>query len=179
LAVRLLEIGGGTRPHPLAAENLDLLTGHDLTKPWAVDTESVDAIYASHVLEHIAKGADTLHVMSEAHRVLKPGGTFTIKLPVVGWTDSADRLVSDWKVYADPTHVSLWWLPQGLVYFCDGAGYEAGWVDYGTPKFGPLGSRIHEADAYDRIAGVGTEFHDRTSWWAVGGSWEGLANLVR
>lgn len=182
--VRLLELGGGTNPHPRAAVVLD--SRHPVGSPaqdisteaWRTDAgtipgASVEAIYASHVLEHIAKGAPILHVMSEAWRVLIPGGTFTIKLPVVGYDG---RLVADWRVYADPTHVSFWWFPESLMYFCEGVGEG---FDLAGPRFAPLGPWYDPQDAYETVDAVGGPDQRSESWWSVGQGWEGLACLVK
>ena len=106
--MRLVELGGGANPHSRAEVVLDLR--HPLNAPrqdigadtWCdnhgpIPDNSVEAIYASHVLEHVDKGAPILHVMAEAWRVLVPGGTFTIKVPAAGYDG---RLVADWRVYA-------------------------------------------------------------------------------
>jgi hypothetical protein len=182
--VRLLELGGGTNPHPLADAVLDSL--HPANAPtqdigaqmWRTDTGripagSVEAIYASHVLEHIAKGAPILHVMAEAWRVLVPGGTFTIKVPVVGYDG---RLVADWRVYADPTHVSLWWFPEGLLYFCEGVGEG---FELPGRRFAPLGPWYAPQDAYETVDAVGTADQSSESFWSVGDGWEGLAALKK
>src|SRR3972149_4441120 len=42
--------------------------------------ESVDALYASHLLEHLSF-TETLNVLKEWRRVLKPGGKLTINVP--------------------------------------------------------------------------------------------------
>lgn len=68
------------------------VTHMDFTRtPWAWEDDSFDEIYASHVLEHVphvyedaANGTrrDVLFaVMEEAHRVLRPGGIFHIRVP--------------------------------------------------------------------------------------------------
>jgi predicted SAM-dependent methyltransferase len=51
----------------------------DLEKmPWPWVDNSVDEIYASHVLEHLV---DPLSAIMEIHRVLKPGGNIKIIVP--------------------------------------------------------------------------------------------------
>lgn len=184
--MRLLELGGGTRPHPLAFASLDV--AHPVSadpidigaEAWPLSDGSVDAIYASHVLEHVPKGARLLHVMAEAHRVLRPEGTFTAKLPIVGWTEGRGHLTADWRVHADPTHVAAWWLPEGLRYFCAPGGdrHPLGCHRF-PPLFEPLGPRVTEDEAYKLIDAVGTPDHPWSSWWAVGGGWEGLWSLKR
>lgn len=52
---------------------------HDLSNfPWPWDDSSVDEIYASHIIEHIA---DRVGVMNECWRVLKPGGRLSLIYP--------------------------------------------------------------------------------------------------
>lgn len=50
----------------------------DLTKPLPWESNSVDEVLASHVLEHIVMFEDTIR---EIHRILRPGGILTIKVP--------------------------------------------------------------------------------------------------
>ena len=49
----------------------------DLTKRLPFDDGSVDAVYSSHLFEHIYY-SDAEAILQECHRVLKPGG-------VCGW----------------------------------------------------------------------------------------------
>lgn len=54
---------------------------HDIEAfPWPVESDSCEAIHASHVLEHL-KPWMLMGVMDEAWRVMKPGGEITIKTP--------------------------------------------------------------------------------------------------
>ena len=99
-----IEIGGGTLVQP-GWINLDSGHGEGQWRrlaqdtPWPATDGSVDAIRASHVMEHIPAGQPRLDVMNEAHRVLKPGGVFEIIVPL---------MVGTWHAIADPTHVSFW-----------------------------------------------------------------------
>lgn len=52
----------------------------DLTQPLGFDSASADAIYASHLLEHLYL-EDALSLLSECRRVLKPGGILRLVLP--------------------------------------------------------------------------------------------------
>ncbi len=52
---------------------------HDLNQfPYPFESRSADAILASHVLEHTA---DPFATMRELARILKPGGTLTVRVP--------------------------------------------------------------------------------------------------
>lgn len=99
-----VEIGGGTLVQP-GWLNLDPRHGEGPWRrmaqdvPWPCADGSVDAIRASHVMEHIPAGQDRIDVMNEAHRVLRPGGVFEIIVPFMTGT---------WHAIADPTHVSFW-----------------------------------------------------------------------
>lgn len=86
---------GGKEPHPdwkiLDVEErpeVDFVC--DASSLDIFDDESVDAIYASHVLEHFYYNIDNeLHrTLCEWHRVLKPGGKLLISVPdlqVICW----------------------------------------------------------------------------------------------
>lgn len=160
----LLELGGGSKPHPQVTYGIDSRHAvnaptQDATQiPWLVGTGeladgSIDKIYSSHFMEHVPKGQATLAVMNEAWRVLRPGGTFTIICPLIGYTDRGrGHLVERWEPYADPTHVQGWWFPESLLYFCED-GIEAD-ADYGISKW-------------------------RLKHWEVRDFWEGEAVLVK
>ena len=59
---------------------LDIQTGTDATKPLPYADNSVDEIYASHVLEHIHH-SKTFSTLTEWVRVLKPGGRLRVAVP--------------------------------------------------------------------------------------------------
>lgn len=52
----------------------------DLTKKWKIADNSKDAVYHSHVMEHVPKNAVKTFI-SECHRVLKPGGVIRVVIP--------------------------------------------------------------------------------------------------
>lgn len=118
-----IEIGGGTLVQP-GWTNLDSRNGHGewarlaQDTPWPTGDNTVDAIRASHVMEHIPAGQDRIDVMNEAHRVLRPGGVFEIIVPL---------MVGTWHAIADPTHVS-YWCKESFHYF---DGLFAANADYG------------------------------------------------
>ena len=141
---------------------------------------TVDEVYASHFMEHIHRGQPLIEVMNEAWRVLRPGGTFTMILPLVGFTDAAGngQMVAGWQPYADPTHVNLWWFPEALLYFCDGPFKPH--ANYGIHVWGALGPEVDEAQASFFIDGYRTTpAYGPASFWAVRGGWEGVARLVK
>jgi hypothetical protein len=120
-----------------------------------------------------------LHVMAESFRVLKPGGTFTMICPLVGYTDDGDRgrIVEGWQPYADPTHVNLWWFPEALMYFCEGP-FKPN-ADYGHPTWLELGPRASEQQITQILQEELSRPATAMSWWAVRGGWEGVARLVK
>lgn len=52
----------------------------DITSIWPYDDESVDSIYACHVIEHLSR-KEFGDFVAEVNRVLKPGGTIEILCP--------------------------------------------------------------------------------------------------
>ncbi len=65
--------------------NCDLLpgrqvVGHDLREPLPWGAETFDAVYSSHVLEHLAPAAGR-ELLVEQYRVLKPGGVCRVVVP--------------------------------------------------------------------------------------------------
>lgn len=83
LTARKLEIGSG----PVRRQgwiSLDHCRGADLVwdlrKMLPIPSNTMDAVYASHVLEHFSF-RDLNRLLSEIHRVLRPGGEFFIAVP--------------------------------------------------------------------------------------------------
>lgn len=133
-----VDIGGGLAPRP-GYLNLDPVHGSEPElcirgqDKWPFHDSSVDAVNASHVLEHVPAGADRIAVFNEACRVLKVGGIFEIRLPLVGYLDEMTGhyvMVQGWWAWADPTHVSYWVFPESLLYLTDGP-FKAN-ADYGV-----------------------------------------------
>jgi SAM-dependent methyltransferase len=48
----------------------------DITRQWAMDNACVDVVFTSNFLEHLPAKKDLTHCLSEASRILKPGGRF-------------------------------------------------------------------------------------------------------
>jgi SAM-dependent methyltransferase len=138
-----IEIGGGTLHVPDGCHNLDPRHGHGEWRrgaqdiPWPTPDASIGNIRASHVMEHIPAGQDRIDVMNEAWRVLIPGGTFQIIVPlIIGLTQDTPRGQSSergmlswisWPAIADPTHVSFWCI-ESFSYFDGTSKMDA---DYG------------------------------------------------
>lgn len=196
----LVDLGGGMRPHPRADVVIDLShpknsPAQDATvTPWQVDpghfldeggqgylhSELVDEVFASHFLEHINPGAPLIRVMNEAWRVLKPGGTFTFVMPIIGYTEPTTGAYMQgrggWRPWADPTHVNFWWLPEGVEYFTPTLGADA---DYGLSLWEPLGGWVSEAESFRRLDAHKAGVVDCDSWWSVRNGWEGCGMLVK
>lgn len=130
-----IELGGG---HLTAAGWVNLDPVHGIGEwqrpaqavPWPTGDGTVDGMRASHVMEHIPAGAERLAVMNEAHRVLRPGAVFEVRVP--------NALSGTWHAFADPTHVSFWCL-ESFHYF-DGS-FTAN-ADYGMKPWSSLELRI-------------------------------------
>lgn len=67
----------------------------DLNEDWPWKDNSIEMIHAKDIFEHLP---DQIHTMSEAYRVLQPGGMLHI------WVPTTDSLAA----FADPTHKSFW-----------------------------------------------------------------------
>lgn len=193
----VVDLGGGTRPHPRADVVIDLhhpvgSPRQDATEtPWLIESGtgraasladgSVDEIVSSHFLEHVPHGQPLLDVMNECWRVLRPGGTFTAILPVVGWEHP--NLGNHWTVryepWADPTHVSYWWLPQGVHYFTGATSADA---EYGIDLWEPGCGYVSPEHATQQLQAQEIEpvvLGSQRSWWTVRGGWEGCFRIVK
>jgi len=80
-----VNLGCGRRRHP-EWTNCDLVPDGpevircDLRRPLPFPTASCEAVYAAHVLEHLAVG-EARRLVAEIHRVLRPGGVVRIVVP--------------------------------------------------------------------------------------------------
>ena len=96
--LHIVELGGGINPKYGTDINIDLEEGnlkHDLNDGIPLPDNSVGAIWASHILEHLH---DKHKIICEIHRVLADGGWAFIQVPS---TDGRGA-------FQDPTHVSYW-----------------------------------------------------------------------
>jgi SAM-dependent methyltransferase len=96
--LRRLNLGCGNQILP-GFVNLDRTkargvdVAHDLERyPYPFKDNEFDFILASHVLEHLD---DTIGIMAETYRILKPGGTLLIKFPYYlhpnAWVDPTHK----------------------------------------------------------------------------------------
>jgi SAM-dependent methyltransferase len=90
---------GSTKQYPtnlgldiLAAPGVDAVA--DLSRSLPLADDSVDVLFAVHILEHLT---DFLPLLDECHRVLRPGGVLHVMSPWWGHVNAV----------ADPTHVRL------------------------------------------------------------------------
>lgn len=77
--------------YPSAATDLVF----DLLEPWPLASDTAEAIYASHMLEHLERPLDFFR---EAHRVLRPNGSMHLRMPYGGHR----------AAWWDLTHVRPW-----------------------------------------------------------------------
>lgn len=83
--MKFLNIGCGSTTHP-AWTNIDIVPSgsdvlvHNIRKGLPFEDDTFDAVYHSHVLEHIPR-AEAGKFMKEAVRVLKPGGVMRVVAP--------------------------------------------------------------------------------------------------
>jgi predicted SAM-dependent methyltransferase len=67
----------------------------DLRENWPFADASVSYIYSEHVFEHFEIGEEVPHFLSEARRVLQPGGLFDVAVPDTEWP---------LRAYGDPSN---------------------------------------------------------------------------
>lgn len=107
-----IDLGCGKRKHAGAIgfdiariPQVDVLA--DVTRPLPIRTDSVDEVYASHIVEHLD---DLMGFMGEVWRICKPGALVYFRFPhgstpYVIWKDPTHRrgVLLDTFEYFDPT----------------------------------------------------------------------------
>lgn len=141
-----IDIGGGLRPRE-GFVNFDPVHGEGLFKRKLqdgipVEDNSVDELFSSHTFEHIPT-SDRISCMNECNRVLKSGGVFEIIVPIIGYTDlnNVGHYVNSCLPWADPTHVSYFWMPDSFLYFTK---EEISSADYGIIYWKLLNAQIND-----------------------------------
>jgi len=129
-----LDLGGGENPRegyesvdafaPNAPHKVHLWNG----QRWPFDDNSVDALHSSHTIEHVdAAWIDSYHgskidalmfFFTEAFRVLKPGGAFTLQWPAL----------QNVRAFMDPTHRRF--IPREFLMYLDKTWREANKLDH-------------------------------------------------
>jgi predicted SAM-dependent methyltransferase len=84
-----LNLGCGPNPKP-GWINIDLFDSHadlqlDLREMWPFTDSSISHIYSEHVFEHFEFLEEVPHFLSEARRLLQPGGLFDVGVPDTEW----------------------------------------------------------------------------------------------
>lgn len=122
---RMRELGWsvvGIEVDPVSVANtrsLGLDTREGSLKTHAFPEASFDAIYASHVVEHVH---DPLGLLQECLRVLKPGGTVVMTTPnLSSW--GRRRFGPDWVPLDSPRHLMLF-TPRALRTLATKAGFR-------------------------------------------------------
>ncbi len=69
----------------------------DIRRGIPFNNETFDEIYAQHFIEHVPSGDDTIFLINELYRVLKPGGILKFEVPHSSEPEAFD-----------PIHVSYW-----------------------------------------------------------------------
>ena len=186
---RLLELGGGTNPHPRAEVDIDrhhgrgIGAGRDVLEVMWRFHEYYDEAYCSHLIEHIPKGEPLINVMNGVWEALKPGGSFTLLFPIIGWTTpmGTGQYVRGFYPWADPTHVNYLWLPESFQYFCEAnpIGLQA---EYGIKLWRPMNVEPWTEQSLTAMLNdyrMGPVAELGSSIWGIRGGWEGVVRLEK
>lgn len=102
-----LGCGPNTKPGWI---NVDLFDSHadvqlDLRERWPFDDGTVSYIYSEHAFEHFELHEEVGHLLTESHRVLRPGGIFDVGVPDTEWPLHAYGNPSDpYWTFAETVH---------------------------------------------------------------------------
>jgi SAM-dependent methyltransferase len=112
----------------------------DLDEPLPFEDESFDVVVAGELLEHLR---DPRRLVSEARRVLRPGGTFVASVPNAYRAKNRLRFLLGRKPEDDPTHLQMF-APEdvrGLL-----AGFEDLHVHFIAGRLVPVHARLFAND---------------------------------
>jgi SAM-dependent methyltransferase len=112
----------------------------DLDEPLPFDDESFDVVVAGELLEHLR---DPASFASEAHRVLRPGGTFVASVPNAFRLKNRLRFLAGRKPENDPTHLHMF-SPQEVRDLL--SGFEDVRLDFIAGRLVPLHARLFAND---------------------------------
>lgn len=100
----------------LPGENVDIVA--DIEQPLPIKDNSYDLIYMSHILEHVT-WYNTVTVLKELLRILKPGGTIEIFVPDIDKIISAYQkgiIPDEWYKYNEEKNPFLWFVGRLFTY---------------------------------------------------------------
>jgi SAM-dependent methyltransferase len=115
-------------------EDVDIIV--DVSDMIIIDKESYDFFICSHVLEHVT---DDQKALSELYRILKPGGSGILMVPINLRLDKIreDPSVTDigerWRRFGQDDHIRLY-SKRGFIERCEEAGFTL--HQYGIEFFG-------------------------------------------
>lgn len=93
----------------------------DVTLGIPLESDSVDELEADNIFEHFDNDEFQV-VMNECWRIIKPGGTMTMKVPdALRWPDGA---------FGDPTH-KRFFVPRSFLYFTESQQWKTYGQEYG------------------------------------------------
>jgi len=122
----LLDLGCGPRPKE-GFQGVDVrdygrtdILVCDLRGPWKWDDESVDEVFCSHCVEHLA-APDRIHFANELYRVLKPEGTAEVIVPHYASGRAFGDLTHQWPPVSEfwLLYLSRSWRELNAPHACD------------------------------------------------------------
>jgi len=80
---QIMKIIVGSGGHEMPGWKSTEIDEIDITKPLPFGDNEIEAIFASHVVEHISS-PDAMRFFMESYRVLMPGGWLRLSVPIIG-----------------------------------------------------------------------------------------------
>jgi len=112
----------------------------DLDEPLPFEDESFDVVVAGELMEHLR---DPARFASEAHRVLRAGGTFVASVPNAFRLKNRLRFLIGRKPENDPTHLHMFSPDEVRALL---VGFEDVQLDYIAGRLVPLHARLFAND---------------------------------
>jgi 2-polyprenyl-3-methyl-5-hydroxy-6-metoxy-1,4-benzoquinol methylase len=89
--------------HVEQLQNFDIL---DANKPFSIESNSLDAIYCSEVIEHVDNPAN---LVTECHRILRPGGIMLLSSPNIYSIKSRAQFLLRGTLFGFGSHETTEW----------------------------------------------------------------------
>jgi len=105
-------------------QNFDIL---DANKPFSIESNSLDAIYCSEVIEHVDNPAN---LVTECHRILRPGGIMLLSSPNIYSIKSRAQFLLRGTLFGFGSHETTEWYHvsplriEWLRLHCDSVGFK-------------------------------------------------------